>query len=83
MAFFGFATRFEEIKRRRFHFELVWTKEAKCEKMISKSWGVLNGGNTLTDIQRTLERCVSKLTWWSKFSLNSIQEMLKIKRAQL
>lgn len=46
----GFGEQVKNASSKRFHFELAWTKEEECEKVIRESWGAMEGDTFLVDI---------------------------------
>lgn len=61
MAFNGFAESSRVNNKGKFYFEIAWTREEDCKKVISNSWVAVEDCDTLRSVQRALTSCALAL----------------------
>ena len=70
-------------RKRRFHFEEVWTKKEECKEIIRNAWeGRLHHG-TLSSIATCLQNCAADLERWNKSIFGYVLKQIQCKRKAL
>ena len=66
-------------KKRRFHFEEMWTKKEEWREIIKNAWeGCLHQG-TPESISSGLQNCAADLARWNKSILGTCQSKFRVK----
>ncbi|XP_059446454.1 uncharacterized protein LOC132178000 [Corylus avellana] len=66
--------------RRGFKFEASWIPDEECGAIINESWeGGETDGEAMKKVRRGLERCKSRLKWWSRKKFGKNENLIKEK----
>lgn len=68
-----------QTQAKRFHFETIWTKNAKCKAIIEKSWGMEFDLSILDGVMANLRSCAAELTNWSSKCSGKFQRRFRQK----
>ena len=70
-------------RKRRFHFEEMWTKKEECKEIIRNAWeGELHQG-TPRSVASCLQNCVADLERWNKSVFGYMPKQIQCKRKSL
>ncbi|KAL0011423.1 hypothetical protein SO802_006531 [Lithocarpus litseifolius] len=70
-------------RKRRFHFEEMWTKKEECKEIIRNAWeGGLHQG-TPGGITSSLQNCATDLERWNKSVFGFVPKQIQSKRKAL
>ncbi|KAH0972729.1 hypothetical protein GBA52_024885 [Prunus armeniaca] len=61
----------EAKKKRRFHFEQMWTLEKGCEDIIREAW---DSTDAMGGVKEGIKNCVGKLAKWNKLTFGHVQK---------
>ena len=64
-------------RRRRFHFEALWTRRVDCKEVIKEAWNESLDSSTLGGIADGLKRCANALTAWSNAVFGHIPKKIQ------
>ena len=70
-------------RKRRFHFEEMWTKKEECKEIIKNAWeGCLHRG-TPESISSGIQNCAADLARWNKSVFGYVPKQIQDKRKAL
>ncbi|XP_050249071.1 uncharacterized protein LOC126696357 [Quercus robur] len=70
-------------RKRRFHFEEMWTKKEECREIIKNAWeGCLHWG-TPKSISSGIQNCAADLARWNKSMFGYVLKQIQSKRKAL
>ena len=70
-------------RRRRFHFEALWTRRVDCKEVIKEAWNESLDSSTLGGIADGLKRCANALTAWSNAVFGHTPKKIQQKKKAL
>jgi len=63
-------------RKRRFHFEAMWTKKEDCKEVIKVAWIGCGDLSTLSGIANGLRQCAIDLSQWNKSVFGHVPKLL-------
>ncbi|CAB4286025.1 unnamed protein product [Prunus armeniaca] len=70
----------EAKKKRRFHFEQMWTLEKGCEDIIREAW---DSTDAMGGVKEGIKNCAEKLAKWNKLTFGHVQKQLAAAHKEL
>ena len=70
-------------RKRRFHFEAMWTRREECREIIKAAWGEGMGLETLNDIVARLKNCADDILRWNKAVFGQVPKKIQSKKNAL
>ena len=70
-------------RKRRFHFEAMWTKRGDCRKIIEEMWSKNMSLNSPSDMALRLKQCAMELSKWNLYAFGTVPKKIQEKRRSL
>lgn len=70
-------------RKRKFHFEALWTRKANCMEVIEEAWNGCLDLQTLGGLTNGLKHCAAALTKWNNVVFGKIPKKIQEKKKAL
>ena len=73
----------QPLRKRRFHFEVMWTKRGDCRKIIEEMWSKNMSLNSPSDMALSLKQCAMELSRWNLYAFGKVPKKIQEKGRSL
>ena len=70
-------------RKRRFHFEAMWTKREDCKDIIKDAWNGCRDLSMPSGLANGLRQCAIDLSLWNKLVFGQVPKLIQNKRNTL
>ncbi|XP_075663110.1 uncharacterized protein LOC142632622 [Castanea sativa] len=71
---------YQQPRRRRFHFEVMWTKKEECMDIIEAAWRNSTNQNNPRGMAKILNQCAAELSRWNMSTFGWVPKQIRIKK---